>query len=270
MRIGIFLVMIGLLTFSHAQTIVFGAITTENPEIVQEKFAPLLKYLEKKTGKKIVFKTGKTYERTIEAFINGEYQFGWIGPAPYVTATQNQKHGLRLLATPEHPHGHQTYGVIVVRKDSPIVSIDQLAGKKFAFGSPESTLSYFLPASLLQKAGIFSTLNYSFLQRHDKVAKYVIIGKYDGGAVKSSIANEYSRYLKVIAKTESAPDFSFVATSSCDQVLFDELEDALLKLQDPKLLEATGKETIRLIKINDNEFNTLRKYMKEVAQKNPR
>lgn len=265
-----FLLMLGLLTSCHAKTIIFGAITTENPVIVEEKFAPLLRYLETKTGEKIVFRTGRTYERTIESFVGGEYQFGWIGPAPYVTATKFANHGLRLLATPEHQKGHTSYGVIVVRKDSPITSLKQLQGKKFAFGSPESTLSYFLPASLLQKSGIFSTLDYSFLQRHDKVAKYVIIGKYDAGAVKSSIAKEYGQYLKVIAKTEAAPDFAFVATKSCNKALFEKLERALLELKDPKILESTGKETVRLIRIEDKEFDNLRKYMKEVAEKNPR
>jgi len=163
----------------------FGVIATVKPEIVQRHFAPLLHYLSRRLGRKVIFATGRDYDDTINKFIDGTFDLGYIGPSPYVLASRKAPESLRVIAGVENDHKPYFRAVIVTRKESGINRLGDLVGKKFAFGSYRSTLSYYLPAYMLYRGGILEKLrHYDFLGRHDIVAKNVIMGNYDAGGIK--------------------------------------------------------------------------------------
>ena len=262
---------ISLLTTSLllSDTLHFGAIATMHVDIMKKKMSPLLKYLEKKTGHTIIFHSGRNYDNTIEKFVDGSYDFGYIGPAPYVLATRKSDnlHILAGLETNNSPYFHST---IVIKKGSSITSLEQLKDKTFAFGSPQSTLSYYVPMSMLLQNGITHELKSSyFLGRHDRVAEYVIMGRYDAGGVKEEVAKLYKKYLDIIAISEPIYDFCIVANSKMDSALQEKIKQALLSLKDKKILSSIKKSASGFSLRKDSDYDNLRLIMKEVeSQKN--
>ncbi len=214
----------------YAQNISFGAISTVQNSIMQKKLTPLMDYISATIKKDIKFKTGIDYIDTIEKFQKGEYDLGYIGPAPYILATQKNKNALKIIVGLNNKNNGNFHSVIVVRKNSPINSMDDLKNKTFAFGSPKSTLSFFIPMDMLKKQKIEEELKeYVFLDKHDKVAKFVIMGKYDAGGIKESVAKKYSKYLKIIATSQDIPDFLIVANEKFPDELVEKIKKALLQ-----------------------------------------
>ena len=79
-------------------------------------------------------------------------------------------------------------GLIIARKNAGINSVQDLKGKKFAFGDANSTIGRFLSQSLMVENGITAEEleSFEYLGRHDLVAQAVINGSFDAGALKSS------------------------------------------------------------------------------------
>lgn len=248
-----------------AEPLVFGAITTVKPTLVEQRFQPLFHYLEQRIGRSIVFATAPTYDRTIQSFTNGSYDLGWIGPSPYIIAMQQAPDSLMLLAALENREGSHFHGVIVTRKDAPYETLDDLKHTKFAFGSPNSTLSYYVPKYLLCKAGVYDTLRMTqFLGRHDKVLKQVIMGKAEAGGVKASEAARYSDFVKVIAESEAIPDFAVVCRQDLDPELRKRIQRALMELKDPEILRSIKEEAVGFTSVTPDAYNGLNEIMQTV------
>lgn len=251
-------------TFILADVLKFGVISTINIEITKKKLNPLIKYLEKETGYDIKFCSGRNYKDTIEKFSNGTYDFGYIGPVPYILANKEHKN-LNILAGIENNNKPYIHSVIVVKKGSKITSIEDLINKNIAFGSPNSTLSYYVPKYMLIKKGIASKINNEFfLKTHDRVAEYVIMGRYEAGGIKQEIADLYSKYLDVIATSESVCDFSIVAQKTMNPKLQQTIKQALLTLKDKKILSSIKKTATGFGLRQDSDYDNLISIMKTV------
>ena len=245
--------------------LIFGVISTIEPELMQEKLTPLIRYLKRTTGKEIEFKTGYNYDDTINRFANKEFDIGYIGPVPYIKAKSINKDSINILASIENSVKRPFQSVIISKKGSSIVKLNDIKNHKIAFGSPQSTLSYYVPMDMLIRADIIKKVEkYDFLGRHDKVAQYVIMGKYDVGAVKSELAFKYSKYLQIIKKSKPIPDFMIVASSSLDEKITKQIQNALLKLKDKKILHSLKESALGFKKSSDCDYNELRSIVKRV------
>lgn len=257
--------LIMLIPIFAKDTLVFGAITTQKVTKVKAELDPFIQYLEKELNKKIVFKTGKDYEDTISKFNNGEFDFGYIGPSPYVIATKKENN-LNIIAGIETHNKPYFYGVIVTSKDNKdINSVKDLKNKSFAFGSHESTLSYYMPAYTLMENGVLDTLTKKdFLGKHDKVALAVIQGKYDAGGIKESVANKYLSKLKIISTSEPVYDFMIVANKKLDKDIQESIKKALLKLKNKEILNSIKEGTTGFFDTKEANYNSLKHIMEKV------
>jgi phosphonate transport system substrate-binding protein len=249
-------------------TLVFGAISTVKASKTAKKMKPLLNYLSEKTGKKIIFKTGKTYGDTIAKFNDGSFDFGYIGPSPYVIATEKEKN-LDILAGIETDGKPYFHGVIIAKKDNDkINTIKDIKGKKFAFGSKKSTLSFFVPAKILIDEKVLPTLEkHSFLGKHDNVVKNVVAGKYDAGGIKEAVAYKNLDKIKIIKTSEKIHDFLMVAHKDLDNDVKKQIKNALLELKDKNILKSLKGKATGFVKTKDSNYNSLRKIMKDVNKK---
>jgi phosphonate transport system substrate-binding protein len=247
----------------------FGAITTVKPEIVKRRFEPLLEYLSEKLGRKIIFETGRNYDDTIEKFTDGTFDFGYIGPSPYIIACRRKPGSLKIVAGIVNGEERSPYfrSAIVTSKTSDIEKLSDLNGRRFAFGSPRSTLSFYMPWHILSRNGILKSLSgYDFLGRHDIVAKNVIMGIYDAGGIKMSVARKYSKYLKTIAKSEPVTDFAIVAHSSLDEETVRMLRSILYSLDDPKILRPIKSSLSGFAPRKDSDYDNLRRIMRRTEK----
>lgn len=222
-------------------TLNFGINSTDSPVVVGQKFLPVLKEIEKALGKrlgqkvKIKFKIFRTYDKTIAAFTENKVDFGRLGPASYVLARQKNSN-VRPLAM-ENRKGKKTFdGLIIVRKDSPIQTLNDLKGKTFAFGDDVSTIGRYLSQLELTKAGICSKdlAKFDYTGRHDNVFTGVALGRYDAGALKSSTFRERNKKKGELRVLHTFPNVTkpWLASAGLDGKLFGELQAAMLGLKD--------------------------------------
>ncbi len=250
-----------------AEELRFGVISTVSLSQMQESFAPLLQRLEEATGRKIVLHSGYDYADTIEKFAQGAYDLGYIGPAPYVEAMRLVPGSLWIAAALDSDKADDFCSAIVVKKGSAITSLHHLVGKRLAFGSPDSTLSYFVPRKMLIDQGIDGQLQrYDFLGRHDRVAAYVIMGKYDAGALKLDVAQSYAQYLEIIAKSEPMNDFLIVCKAGMDETLRMQIRAALLSIKEAAVLRPIKPSLSGFVLKSDHDYDRLRYIIESVEE----
>jgi len=249
---------------AEQEPLVFGVHPYLHSTTLVERYTPLINYLGSQLGRDIQIRVGTSYQDHIDAFARGEIDFGYFGPAPYIRLTQ--KGGSYRLLGRLSFNGKETFhGAIIVREDSPIKSLNELAGKRFAFGDPNSTLSYLVPRRLLQDAGIGldDLAGYSNLKNHHNVALAVLLGRYDAGGVKSEVFNEYQkRGLKSLQWTPEIPTHLFVAGNKLSQQQVEQISQLLQSLKDDvkteAILQSIKKGTTEIIPAHDGEYEKLR------------
>jgi len=230
-------------------------------------YRPVLSALEKKLTReldepvKIKLQVASSYQKGIDALVNGKVDFSMIGPASYIEAS-NSEPGLKILALQSND-GAKTMvrGVVCVREDSDIKTVSDLAGKRFAFGNEKSTIGRYLSQALLTREGITAESLHSFdyLGRHDRVARAVSQATHDAGALKVSTYHKLNKKknlgLRILA-TISTINRPWVASAQLDNRILGALQSSMLTLEAPEAFKAMGKK--QFVKASDTDFAKIR------------
>lgn len=232
-------------------------------EIV-ERFTPLVKYLSKELGEQIEIEVSRDYLDQIMKIGNNKVDIAYMGPASYVKMVD--RYGRKPLLARQEINGNRTFqGVIIVRKDSPLHTLKDLAGKRFAFGDPESTMSHLVPRYMLWEEGV--TIDklggYAFLKNHHNVALGVLTGDFDAGAVKEEVFDEYEkRGLRELARTPELSEHLFVASNRLSPEKVQKLRDALQSLSDKEegrnIMTSIKKTITGMVPVKDGDYDNLR------------
>lgn len=251
----------------------FGVYPTDKATVMYRCFTPLLDKLEegvtKHLGKPVDIQLTifKSYEDGINALCDGTVDFVHFGPASYIESKKKNPN-IELVGM-EHEKGKKTFdGVIFVVQRSPIRSLGDLKGKRFAFGDPNSTIGRFLVQAELVKAGVFldDLAGFRYLERHDQVAAAVEHGDFDAGAVKSSSfekANEKNTLRKIWTFQNVMKPV--VARAKMDRDIFDAFQKGLFELTDPALFKDLGKIS-GFTTATDAEYDSVREGMKKAEE----
>ena len=236
------------------------------------KFEPLAEHLGRSLGRPVRVEISRDYEDHIRRVGSGEVDIAYMGPASYVklVGTYGEFRQLARLEIKGNPTFH---GVIFVRNDSPIQTLEEIAGKRFAFGSPTSTMGTLVPRHVLQQAGVgLENLGgFSALSNHDNIALAVLVGDFDAGAVKEETFSKYQpRGLRSLAVTPSISEHLFVAAADLPADTVAEVRKILLRTgEDEEGLEVLRsiKETVsRLVPVEDGDYDNLRRILSEVEK----
>lgn len=228
------------------------------------RFQPLADYLGKSIGRTITIRIGRDYEEHNRAVGTNAVDIAFMGPAEYVKLTD--EYGPRpLLARLEVGGKPELFGAIVVRKDSPIHTLADLKGHRFAFGDPNSTMSHLVPRGMMAAAGVpLSALSeYKFLGAHKNVALGVLAGDYDAGAVKMEVFEEFApRGLTLLAKTPPVSEHLFVVRPDMPAAQVAMLRQALLNLKNlPEgegIMQTIHKKMTAFAPVTDADYDSLR------------
>jgi phosphonate transport system substrate-binding protein len=183
-----------------------------------------------------------------------------------VTAKVKQA-GVELIAM-ETEGGDKIFkGVVIVRKDSPIKTLADLRGKKFAFGDQNSTIGRYLIQAELYKAGITSAdlAAYKYLGRHDIVASAVELGDYDAGSVMQSAFEKANAKgnLRVLMEFDNVTK-PWVARKGLDKAILGAIQSGLYAIKDPAVLK--GLKISGFVPTSDGEYKLVRDGM-QLAEK---
>jgi phosphonate transport system substrate-binding protein len=145
------------------------------PSKLLASWGPLLRELETRSGYRFVFRTAPdipTFERRLAA---GEYDFAYMNPYHFTVFNKGDE-GYQALVRAEDK---QIRGILVVRKDSPAETLQDLHGQILAFPAPAAFAASVLPRAHLKAEGVGFGVHY--VSSHDSVYKAVAKGLYAGG-----------------------------------------------------------------------------------------
>lgn len=253
---------------ANAEPLRFATYASERPSEEFKKMEPIHQLLEQMLRIQgvltpINMRIFPTYEDAVEAVVSGDTDIARLGPANYIIA-KKQNPGIQLLAM-ESSQGKKFFnGVILVAANSPILTLSDLKGKRFAFGEANSTSGRYLAQEALMQAGITGRdlTEYDFVGRHDKVAFAVAAGSYDAGASNESTFNKYSKEkgLRKLA-TFPSPTHAWVARAGLDPAIVEKLQKSLLELKSPAL-GYLGRDGF--LPSKDSDYDSLRSSMRRV------
>ncbi len=240
-----------------------------------------IRFLEQETGDYYVTGIPTSYIAVVEAFGSGRADIGAMNSFGYLMA--HERYGARAHLKMIR-HGVDYYqGQIVVRYDSGIESLQDLAGKRFAFTDPASTSGYFFPLKMLRDAGV-RLGNETFAMKHDSVITMVYQGQVDAGsayysapAADGSIRDARQRVLtqfpdveqqvRILAITEKIPNDPFVFRKDMPEEVRDRFIAAVKRFLDTE----QGQEIFRniysvegLVDATDADYDPLRAMIRAI------
>ncbi len=209
----------------------FGAVGVYSPRIMYLKYQPLVDYLSAATGSPWELVISPSFERLAEDVCSGATALGVFSPFAYVRA-----HAAcgALPVVKLTTGGSPTYrSLIVVRIDSDVQSLQQLAGRRFAFGVSMSTASQLVPREMLEAAGLRpgTDLDCRYYSRYEGAVRAVLLGEADACGVRDIVARRYlGQALRVLARSEEIPNPPLVVSPSAPPSLREELFRVLVSL----------------------------------------
>jgi len=239
---------------------------------VERRFAPLAAYIGRTLGQPVAVRIGGSYAAHIEAIGRDEVDIAFIGPAGYVRVLE--RYGSKPpLGRFEVGHSPSLRGVIAVPQGSPLRTVAELRGHRFAFGDPESTMGYFAAAWLLRSCDVpLAALSArEFLGSHTNVALGVLAGDFDAGAMKREVYDEYAmRGLRILAELPPTPDYLFVTRADLPPAAVQRLRAALLALDQTaagaRILESLHPGLTRLLPVSESDYQGVRDMIRAVGR----
>ncbi len=258
------------------KTLVIGLIPEQNIFRQMERYEPLAKYLQTRTGYRINLVVLPRYGNIIDNFVSKGMDGAFFGSFTYTLA--HAKLGVEVIARPETVEGVSTYyGMIFVRKDSGIRTAADMRGKRFAFVDKATTAGYLLPLSYFHKNGISDFHSYFkevyFAGTHEDAIYDVLNRKADIGAAKNTIFeklaktdNKIVEHLVVLQRSPDVPENSLALRKDIGDEIKERLKEALLNMHnDPagkKVLDDFGAS--RFISTTNTDFEPVTRYAKEI------
>ncbi len=253
------------------KSLVFGVHPFKSPTTLVQMFTPLMKYLEKELDAEVTFKRAQDYDTAMAALVSGAVDIAYLGPAGFAILDEENPGKIRICAAVEN-NGETTFkGVIATKKGSGIKSVQDLAGKAFAFGDRESTLSFYMPAYMLMEAQVFDSVTYSFFGTHDKVAANVLRGKAAAGGLKPAVAASYvDKGLEIIAESPPVYEHMIAVGPGVDDATYEKICAALLSVQDETVYKSIKKSLTGFAKVQPSDYDSLKKVIRIVDAKVPK
>ncbi|HEX5061127.1 MAG TPA: phosphate/phosphite/phosphonate ABC transporter substrate-binding protein, partial [Kofleriaceae bacterium] len=121
------------------------ALGVEAARVQGEKVA---NWLKKRFDRDVRAVVVSDYPALVDAMVDGELDFAWMPPVSFVRAAEQ---GVGVVALVQR-YGRPTYeSAIIVRADSPLVSIEDLRDKSIAYVDRESASGYLFAADLIRE-----------------------------------------------------------------------------------------------------------------------
>lgn len=248
-----------------------------------ERFVPLTRYLSDVCGVDFQVVPVDTHDFE-KRFKNGDFTFTHTNSLLYVVLREN--HGLQLIASEKRgKFGSRTAGAIIARKGSGIEKLDDIRGKRMAFGPMLAPTGYLAEYDLMLAAGINPEHDLGYYaippgsHKHEKLIYGVLYGKFDVAAAPVLDLETMARDGKIspddfviLAQSKPIPYCTFGAARGADPALVKKVREALLALKPADTAEVDG-ERLKVLKeawidgyeeLLDSDYDPIREMAKRV------
>lgn len=214
---------------------IFAPLPVHNPARLFELYAPLVDYLNTHVrGAHFQLQASRgfpDFEKNLYA-----RRFDFALPNPYETLKAT-RHGYRIFG--KMGDDHLFRGVILVRRDSKIQHVQDLAGQTISFPAPTALAAALMPQYYLHTHGLDVNRDIRMLYSgsHESSIMNVYLGNAAAGAVWlppwqafSRDKPEIARQLEVRWQTDTLPDNSLVVRDDIPQAITEQVQAVLFSL----------------------------------------
>lgn len=259
------------------QRLVISTTPYLEPEALQRSYEQLANYLSGALHVPVEVVRADSYSSLGELMRQGQVDLGSFSPLSYVRA-RHADPGLLPVVNFIADGSATSAGYIVVKADGPLQTLEDLAGKRFAFVDPSSTTGFLYPRALLRSKGIDPRRYFSqtfFAGNHEAALMAVYEGRADAaatyqGALPALRRNEHVDPLsfRIIAKTLRTPKDIFCARAGLPPKVLTQIRRALLALS---VRTAQGRAILGPLDVNgfipaeDRMYDTVREVESQMA-----
>jgi phosphonate transport system substrate-binding protein len=257
--------------------LVIGLIPEQDIFSQVERYRPLADYLSRKIGRTIELKMLTRYGNIVNNFVSSGMDGAFFGSFTYTLA--HAKVGVEVLARPVNLDGASTYhGLLFVRKDSGIISMKDMKGKRFVFVDKATTAGYLLPLEYFHRNGVKNYRAYLgeayFAGTHEDAIHDVLEKKADIGAAKNTVFERLARNdprinkeLLVLVKSPEVPENGLAMRRDLDEALKQDIKAALLTMdketEGQSVLRTFGAQ--RFIETTNKDYAPVIEYAREIG-----
>ena len=240
-----------------------------SPKETMSYYQQLIDLMGATLGKRVELVQRKTYGEINELLGKGEIDLAFLCSGPY--ATEKNKYGFELLATPEINGSHFYQAYLIVNEKSPFKDLEDLRGKTFAFTDPDSNTGRLVPTNWLQELGerpetFFRDVIYTY--SHDNSIAAVAKGMVDGASVDGLVWDYFSKHnpaltssTRIIRKSDLYGIPPLVASKRLSEDIKKTVRDLLLSLhKHDKGKKILGQLMIdRFVEPQDQWYDSIRR-----------
>lgn len=206
--------------------ILLGSVAMDIPAIMHKRLLPLTEYLAEAVGRKVTLRLSPNMRGAIEEISRGSVDIAYLTPVAYLRAREA---GAQLVVKTVTQNKDSFNLMIVVREDSPIRTVEDLRGKRFAFGDRAAILQ----RAVVVGAGIPLEAfgEHLFIGHYDNIVRGVMNGDFDAGILKDTMAYDWQgKGIRILYTSPDLPPYNFSASRAVDADLVARLRDAFLAL----------------------------------------
>lgn len=135
---------------TNKKTYLFGVHPLHNPDRLFEVYQPLVNYLNHRLDQaQLKLEASTSYDAYEQKLYSGHYQFALPNPYQTITSFSHGYHAFGKMGDDQN-----FYGIILVRKDSPIEKVEDLRGKAISYPAPTALAASMLPQWLMYQHGL--------------------------------------------------------------------------------------------------------------------
>jgi phosphonate transport system substrate-binding protein len=260
-------VLVGALLKGDETPIVMGVVLDGAS---QQERMPLQSYLANAMGRPVKIVSPDTYGDAVAELADGSYDFACLGALVYMRA--HAKYGVIPLVQRVTDRTYHT--LFITGAGSSIRSLQDLRGRRFAFGDIDSTSGHLMAAYELIQAGIHpeTDLKFRYSGSHPATAALVQAGVVDAGAIDATVFDFLiaggkvdPRKVRVFYTSEPYVDYVWVAGKDLPRTEQEKFSRALLSLRegsdDAILKVLRGRH---FVVANDDEYKRMRQIATEL------
>ncbi len=199
-------------------SLIFAYTPVEDPAVYKEAWADFLAYMEKTTGKKVVFFPVQSNAAQIEAMRSGRLHIAGFNTGSNPLAVNcSGYHPFTIMARPDGSFGYEME--IITHPGSGIEKVEDIKGKTLAFTSPTSNSGFKAPSAILKKEfNMVKDKDFTpaFSGKHDNSILGVANKDYPAASIANSVKKRMLKrdvvkedQIKTIYKSQTFPTTSY-------------------------------------------------------------
>lgn len=175
-----------------------GVVPQQAASELARGWIPLLQEVGRRAHVQLEFRTAPDIPAFEDRIMKGEFDLVYMNPYHYTVFSRTPGYQAFLKEK-----DRKLVGIIVVRRDSPLQSLEQLKGRRVAFPAPAAFAASILPRAEFSRNQI--PIEARFVNSHDSVYKGVANGLFEaGGGIQRTfevIEPQVASQLRVLART---------------------------------------------------------------------